>query len=142
MKQFNWLSVGVCVTLVIIGLTLWANPNLVTAAEATFPCVADANLEKHVAPEAELVELACFFKKYEGAEVLHFKVGIKNSSDKPQRFRVNIFLENGKAAGGLIPQKTKKGLVGPGKTANFVYPVTGMTAKPKGIMVKISTISE
>lgn len=111
MKQFHWFSVGVCVTLVIIGLILWAGPNLVTAGETTFPCVAEADLEKHVVSEAELVELACFFKKYEGARVLHFKVGIKNSSDKPQLFRFSVFLENGKAVGGLIHRKIKKGLV-------------------------------
>jgi hypothetical protein len=107
----------------------------------TFPCVAEANLEKDIAPEAALEELTCFMKKWEGSETLHFKVTIKNVSDKPQRFRVNLFLDNGKAVGGLIPQKTKKGLVEPGATAGFVYPVGGMSCKPKSLTIRILTMA-
>jgi hypothetical protein len=73
---------------------------------------------------------------------LHFKVGVKNTSSQPQRYRVNIFLANGKAVGGLIPRKVKKGLVQPGQTASFVYPVGGMGKKPKAITLMIGTVSE
>ena len=106
-----------------------------------FDCVADGDLEKSIVPEAELAEFSCMFKKWEGADTLHFTVGVKNVSDQPQRFRVNIFLDNGKAVGGLIPRKTKKGLVEPGQVGSFVYPVAGMPEKPKSIMLKISTSS-
>ncbi len=105
------------------------------------PCVAEDQLEKEIAPEAELETLACMFQEWEGSKTLHFKVAVKNKSDKAQRFRVNIFLDNGKAVGGLIPRKTKKGLIEPGKSGEFVYPVKGMDAKPKSLMVKISTMS-
>ena len=104
----------------------------------TFPCVDEANLQKSIVPEASLEEFSCFMKKWGGSETLHFKISIKNVSDKPQRFRVNIFLENGKAVGGWIPRKIKKGLVQPGQTGDFVYPVAGMPSKPKGIILKIS----
>jgi hypothetical protein len=67
-------------------------------------------------------------------------VAVKNASNKPQRFKVNIFLDNGKAVGGLIPRKTKKGLVQPGKIASFTYPVKGVTRQPKEVMLKIRTI--
>jgi len=86
--------------------------------------------------------LTCFFKKYEGAEVLHFKLTVKNVTEKPQRYRVHIFLDNGKAVGGLIPATTKKGLIAPGQSATFVYPVTGMTAKAGSVEVKIATLKE
>jgi hypothetical protein len=73
---------------------------------------------------------------------LHFNVAVKNVSDTPQRFRVNIFLDNGKAVGGLIPRKTKDGLVPPGETATFVYPVKDMDRGPKAVTVMVKTMSQ
>jgi hypothetical protein len=55
---------------------------------------------------------------------------------------VNIFLDNGKAVGGLLPRKTKKGLVKPGQTVNFVYPVKDMYEKPKAITLIIKTMGK
>ena len=109
-------------------------------APSEFLCAVDNNVDVDVAKEAELADFACSFKKWEGAATLHFKVAVKNLSKKPQRFKVNIFLDNGKAVGGLIPRKTKKGLVKPGKTASFTYPVKGVTKQPKEVMLKIRTI--
>jgi hypothetical protein len=111
-------------------------------APAAFPCVSADKLETTISPEAELVDLSCSFKKWEGAETLHFKVAVKNVTDQPQRYKVNIFLDNGKAVGGLIPSTTKKGLVKPGETASFVYPVKGMDHQAKSIMLRISTMSK
>ena len=107
-----------------------------------FPCAAESKIEKEIAPEAELTEFSCIIKEWEGSNTLHFTVGVKNISDVPQRYRVNIFLDNGKAAGGLIPQKTNKGLVQPGKTASFVYPVKGMDCGPKSVTVLVKTMSQ
>jgi len=107
-----------------------------------FPCTADSKIEKSIAPEAELVDFSCMMKIWEGSDTLHFNVALKNVSDHPQRFKVNIFLDNGKAVGGLIPRKTKDGLVGPGETASFVYPVGGMACPPKSIELMIKTIRE
>ncbi|MBW2103245.1 MAG: hypothetical protein JRH05_11335 [Deltaproteobacteria bacterium] len=106
-----------------------------------FSCVAPGKLEKQIVPEASLQEFSCFFKKWKGSETLHFKVAVKNVSTGPRRFRVNIFLDNGKAVGGLIPRKTKKGLVKPGQTASFIYPVKGMDEKPGAVTLIIRTIS-
>jgi len=110
------------------------------AADEMFACADQIN--KEISPEAQLVSLDCFFKKWEGVNTLHFKVSLKNVSDKPQRFRVNIFLCNGKAVGGLIPQKTKKGLVNPEQTASFVYPVPDMPTKAKSIDIRITTMGQ
>jgi len=104
-------------------------------------CIAQKDIEKSIAPEAELTDFSCDFRMFEGAEVLHFNVAIKNVSSQPQRYRVHIFLDNGKAVGGLIPRKTKKGLVEPGQTASFVYPVNGMVGKPNEIILNISTVA-
>lgn len=108
----------------------------------TFPCVDDdGKVEKMIADEVELAEFSCSLKKWEGADTLHFNVAVKNISNAAQRYRVNIFLDNGKAVGGLIPRKTKKGLVEPGQTASFVYPVGGVNVKPKEIILKIDTMT-
>lgn len=116
----------------------------ITPANApdVFPCAAEDKVIKEIAPEAELADFSCSFKKWEGVETLHFNVGVKNVSEQPQRYRVNIFLDNGKAVGGLIPRKTKKGLVNPGDTASFVYPVKETASQPKELLVKISTLGE
>jgi hypothetical protein len=81
-------------------------------------------------------------KKYEGSQTLHFKVTVRNVTDKPQRYRVHIFLDNGKAVGGLIPNNVKNGLVKPGSNASFVYPVTGMPGKPESVMLRITTMAQ
>lgn len=111
-------------------------------APEMFPCAAEDEVVKDIAPEAELADFSCSFKKWEGIQTLHLKVAIKNISPKPQRFRVNIFLDNGKAVGGLLPRKTKKGLVKPGDTASFVYPVKETVFQPKGLLLKVSTLGQ
>jgi hypothetical protein len=110
------------------------------AAEEMFACAEQIN--KEISPEAQLVSLECFFKKWEGVNTLHFKVSLKNVSDKPQRYRVNIFMDNGKAVGGLIPRKTKKGLVKPDETVSFVYPVKDMTSKAGSIDIRVTTMGQ
>lgn len=125
LSVFIWVIIGVFIS----GYSL---------AEG-MPCVADGKLDKSISSEAELMDFSCSFKRYEGAEVLHFNVALKNISDKPQRFRVHIFLDNGKAVGGLMPAKAG-GLVEPGQTTSFEYPVTGMTGKAGEILLNISTV--
>lgn len=104
------------------------------------PCVPEAKIEKKTSPEAAIEDLSCTLKKWEGSDTLHFKVTVKNVSSQPQRYRVHIFLDNGKAVGGLIPRTTKGGLVEPGKTASFEYPVKGMTCLPKSLSVVVKTM--
>ena len=105
------------------------------------PCISENNIDKSISSEAELTDFSCAFKKYEGAEVLHFNVARKNVSNEPQRFRVHIFLDNGKAVGGLIPRTTKDGLVDPGQSASFEYPVNGMTGLPQEIILIATTVA-
>lgn len=143
MKPFKWTSIWPILIAVaaVLALTACAGKGLTPEnAPNEFLCAVKNNVDMDIAGEAELVDFACSFKKWEGAETLHFKVAIKNLSDKPQRFKVHIFLDNGKAVGGLIPRKIKKGLVQPGKTASFTYPVKGVTEQPKEVLLKIRTI--
>ena len=111
-------------------------------AAETFACVPEGKIEKDISAAAELTEFVCFLKRWESAETLHFKVSVKNVSSTDQRFRVNIFLDNGKAVGGLLPRTTKKGLVKPGQTASFAYPVKGMTQNSGALTLRITTIGQ
>ncbi len=143
MKRENRFG-SFCVLLLIAAVfCLWGGVGVKAhAAQEISACAADKQINKEISPEAQLVTLGCFFKKWEGVNTLHFKVSLKNVSDIPQRFRVNIFLDNGKAVGGLLPRKTKKGLVKPGKTVSFVYPVKNMLSNPKSIDIRITTMGK
>lgn len=68
----------------------------------------DATLE--VCRTAEITVLKYFMKEPEtgGGPKLHFRIGIKNISDKPRRYDVNISLPEGPSAGGYYPKQTKK----------------------------------
>lgn len=143
MKRCRCIWVRAMVVGVAVCLGVWAGvAGTARAVEGEFVCAHEKSTEKQICPEAQLEGLTCFFNRYEGVEVLHFKLAVKNVSDKPQRYRVHIFLDNGKAVGGLIPSTTKKGLVEPGKSGEFIYPVTGMTSKPGAIEITITTLGD
>jgi hypothetical protein len=145
MKPNNgtWMWILMAVAIATLVLTGCASKGLTPeTAPEEFPCVAAGEVEKDITYQAELADFSCGFKKWGGADTLHFKVAVKNVSQKPQRFRVNIFLDNGKAVGGLIPRKTKKGLLQPGETDSFVYPVGGVTTQPESVILRISALGQ
>jgi hypothetical protein len=131
-----WLLVTLAATMLLLAGCAGPKPK----PGEVFPCVKAGKLDTTIAPEAELEEFSCVFKRWEGCDVLHFNVKIKNVSSQEQRFKVNIFLDNGKAVGGLLPRKTKKGLIQPGQSAAFTYPVGGMTDQPKAITLMVKTM--
>ena len=142
MNRFKDVSTWLLVILVASGLALAGCAGAKPKPDEVFPCVKESKLDKTIAPEAQLEEFSCVFKEKWGSETLHFNVAVKNVSNTDQRFKVNIFLDNGKAVGGLLPRKTKKGLVKPGQTVKFVYPVKDMYEKPKAITLMIKTMGK
>ena len=142
MKRFQYVggTIGIILALACLVCASCAGPK--PKPGEIFPCAADSRIEKTIAPEAELTDFSCVLKKWEGSDTLHFNVTLKNVSDRPQRYRVNIFMDNGKAVGGLIPRKTSGGLVEPGQTASFVYPVSGMDCGPNSIELMVKTLSQ
>lgn len=137
MKRFNSVLPLSVFIWIIMGIFIAGH----SLAGGVPPCISEGNIEKSISSEAMLTDFSCEFKMFEGADVLHFNVGLKNISNTPQRFRVQIFLDNGKAVGGLIPRTTKGGLVKPGQTASFEYPVNGMTGLPNHIILIVSTMA-
>ena len=140
-RQWTWLWIALLLAAALLFACAGTRDSTAGGEGAPFPCVAPDRLEKEIAPEAALEGLSCAMKPWAGTETLHVQVTVKNVSDTPQRFRVNLFLDNGKAVGGLIPRKTKTGLVEPGSSASFVYPVQGMPGKPGSMLVRITTAS-
>ncbi|MCG8564911.1 MAG: hypothetical protein MI747_07495 [Desulfobacterales bacterium] len=104
----------------------------------TFAC---GQVNSSISPEAELVDFSCVVKKWDGADTLHFKVALKNIDQIDHRYKVNIFLDNGKAVGGLLPRKVKKGLVKPGKIVSFTYPVKGVAGMPGPVDLLVKTMA-
>jgi hypothetical protein len=131
------------VLLIVAWVFLLTGASIITAnAEEAFPCAKTCDIAKTIAPEASLEDFSCVVKKWKGENTLHFNVAVKNISQEDQRFKVNIFLENGKAVGGLLPRKIKKGLIKPGDTAKFTYPVKGVAKASGKIDLIIKTMSK
>ena len=60
-----------------------------------------------VCSSAEITTLKYFMKESK----FHLKVGLKNTSDKPKRFNVNIAIPKGPSSGGFYPKQKTKGKI-------------------------------
>ncbi len=78
-----------------------------------------------VCPTAKITTLECFMKesKFSGGPKLHMKIGIKNISDQPHRYRVSIFLPDGASSGGFYPRKGKPPVLKPGEEKVLTFPM-------------------
>ncbi|HDR16735.1 MAG TPA: hypothetical protein ENN79_14895 [Desulfobacteraceae bacterium] len=94
------------------------------AAEATQEGISPS-IVYQVADSAELTKVAYYFKEYKGKTVLHMELSLKNVSPDVKRYRVNIFLPEGPAAGGLYPRALKGDVKGieAGKEMSQEFPM-------------------
>ena len=78
-----------------------------------------------VCPTAKVTTVECFMKesKFSGGQKLHMKIGVKNISDQPRRYRVSIFLPNGASSGGFYPRKGKPPVLKPGEDLVLTFPM-------------------
>lgn len=101
-----------------------------------------ASISWEVAPEAKLTQFDCAMGTHGGQNSLIFDVGLMNVTDKPLRYRVNVFLEDmDKAVGALVPRKGKPPVVEPGKEVKVKMPFIGTEAQSKKVSVLVKTIS-
>ena len=101
-----------------------------------------ASISWEVVPEAKLTQFDCAMGTHGGQTSLIFNVGLMNVTQKPHRYRVNVFLEDmDKAVGALVPRKGKPPVIAPGKEAKIKMPFIGTDAQSKKIMVLVKTIS-
>ena len=102
----------------------------------------DAKISWEVAKEAKLTQFDCALGQSGGQPALIFTVGLENASDKPQRYRVNIFLEDmDKGFGHLVPRKGSPPVLEPGKSETVKIPFIGTDKASKKILVIVKTIS-
>ncbi len=92
--------------------------------------------------EAKLTQFDCALGESGGQPALIFTVGLENASDKPQRYRINIFLEDmDKAFGHLVPRKGSPPVLEPGKSESVKIPFIGTDKESKKILVIVKTVS-
>jgi len=102
----------------------------------------NAEIAWDVVKGAKLTQFDCALGKHGGQPALIYTVGLMNSTDKPLRYRINIFLEDmDKAAGHLVPRKGKPPEIAPGEAATVKIPFIGTDKESKKILVVVKTIN-
>ena len=102
----------------------------------------NAAITWEVVKEAKLTQFDCALGEHGGQPALIFNVGLMNPTDKPLRYRVNVFLEDmDRAAGHLVPRKGKPPQIAPGEAATVKIPFIGTDKEAKKILVVVKTIS-
>jgi hypothetical protein len=136
LKKLSKMLVLIFCVLVMLGQLGWA----AEGAPENTNC--DAEIAWEVVKEAKLTQFDCALGKHGGQPALIFSVGLENATDKPLRYRINIFLEDmDKAAGHLVPRKGKPPEVKPGEAATVKIPFIGTDKESKKILVVVKTIS-
>lgn len=77
--------------------------------------------ELDVVKSAKVTKVAYEVKKYKGKDRFHVTVELKNVTQDPKRYRVNIWLPDGVSGGGFFPRKKKS--IAPGKTLSRTFPM-------------------
>ncbi|MFH1487534.1 MAG: hypothetical protein ABII06_01400 [Pseudomonadota bacterium] len=102
-----------------------------------------ANIEWDIAPEAEVTQFDCKMTEIKKKPALIFTAAVKNVTEKPMRYRVNVFLlDMDKAMGHLVPALGKPPVVPPGKTVSVNIPFLQTDRASQKIMVRVKTLSD
>lgn len=95
-----------------------------------------------VAPEAEIANFDCQMGTQAGDPALIITMDLKNVSDKPLRYKVQVFLQDmDKAFGHLVPRKGKPPVVAPGATEKVKIPFLKTEMASKDILVMVKAMS-
>lgn len=127
----------------VLSLTVFlaSMPICMFSAFASEKSGCQAEIEWEVTPEAKVENLACELGKHKKDPALIFTADITNTTDRPLRFRVNIFLlDMDKGAGHLVPRKGKPPVVEPGKTETVKIPFIKTNKMSKKILVIVKTL--
>ena len=139
MKRLKHASLMTVLVVFVIG-TLWLAGYAGEGAPEKANC--DAKISWEVVKEAKLNQFDCALGESGGQSALIFTVGLENASDKPQRYRVNIFLEDmDKAFGHLVPRKGSPPVLETGKSETVKIPFIGADKESKKILVIVKTVS-
>jgi len=101
------------------------------------------SIQWEVAPEAEISDFDCQMGTFDGEAALVVTMAVKNISDKPQRYKVQVFLEDmDRAYGHLVPRTGKPPQVAPGAVEKVKLPFVKTGAMSQKILVMVKTMSE
>jgi hypothetical protein len=102
-----------------------------------------ADIEWHVAPQAQITQFECAMGSHEKEIALIFKIGIKNVTDKPLQYVLNIFLEDmHEGSGSLVPVEGNPPVLAPGKAETVTVPFIKTSKIPKKMMVVVKTMQD
>ena len=139
MNRFKHAPMMSVLILLLMG-TFWQGGWAGEGAPENTNC--DAEIAWDVVKEAKLTQFDCALGESGGQPALIFTVGLENASDKPQRYRINIFLEDmDKAFGHLVPRKGSPPVLEPGKSETVKIPFIGTVKESKKIFVIVKTVS-
>ena len=139
MNRFKYTPMISALILLLMG-TFWQVGWAGEGAPEKINC--DAGIAWDVVTEAKLTQFDCALGEHGGQPALIYTVGLMNPTDKPLRYRINIFLEDmDKAAGHLVPRKGKPPQIAPGEAATIKIPFIGTDKESKKILVVVKTIS-
>jgi hypothetical protein len=140
-KRAMGRKIGFLVVLLLV--TTWSGCATTPPANVKAVNCETKQIKWEVASEVEIVDFSCAMGKKGPDPALIYTVAVKNVSDKPHRFRLNIFLlDMDKAAGHLIPRKGKPPQVAPGDTKTVKVPFIKTTTMPRKIHVRVVPMSE
>ena len=139
MNRFKHAPMVLVLILLLMG-TVWQVGWAGEGAPEKTNC--DSEITWDVVKEAKLTQFDCAMGEHGGQPALIFSVGLTNPTDKPLRYRINVFLEDmDKAAGHLVPRKGKPPQIAPGEAATVKIPFIGTDKGSKKILVVVKTIS-
>ena len=120
LKDHGLCSMILFLMVLCVGVVLFSMPAIAADKGAKAP----AGTLK-VCPSAKITALECFMEKskFSGGPKLHMKIGIKNISDTPHRYRVSIFLPDGASSGGFYPRKGTPPVLKPGEEKARTFPM-------------------
>lgn len=138
-KYPNWLVLTVITT----GLLLaFSSQSFATAEKMPQNVACDGKIDWQIAPDAEITSFECALGTHGIDAALIFKATLKNVSQTPLRFRINIFLlDMDKAAGHLVPRKGKPPVVAPGEEAKVKIPFIKTEAMSNDMMVIVKPLA-
>lgn len=114
MKSFIHESCKICAAVGIIVLLFFLQTSMATKGKS--------NAVIYEVPQsAKITKVAYYMDEYKGKQRLHMKVSLKNTSQSLTRYRVNLYLADGVAGGGLYPRKADG--IKPGKVHTRVFPM-------------------
>jgi len=101
----------------------------------------DASIKWDVTDEVKLTQFDCALGEHDKQPSLIFTVGLENPTDKPLRYRLNIWLDDmDKAAGHYVPRTGKPPVIEPGKSATVKIPFIKTDRLSKNILVVVTTM--